>query len=211
MNAVWLPLLIALAMQTPADAAGGQGSDGAVRGQILDAASAPLAGQRVVLHRVRNAEGATVAETVTGASGEFELPLPTDSDTSAIYFVATTYEGELYIGAPFRSGGDVLPQIVQVGVAGTSATSLLGGGATAQPTAMGRPRTSLSWMLFAIPLLGIAALAIYMLVPHRRVPAERALLIRVAELDERMQHAPAGQRETLREERTRLMTQLRAG
>ncbi|HEX6134824.1 MAG TPA: carboxypeptidase-like regulatory domain-containing protein [Longimicrobiales bacterium] len=208
MTVSWLPLLLALATQVPAGAPAQD--DGAVRGQIFDAGNAPLAGQRVVLHRVRNAEGATVAETVTGDAGEFEMRLPADPDTSAIYFVATSFDGELYIGAPFRAGADVPPQIVQVGVPGTSASALLGGGMT-QPGAVAVPPTSRSWLLFAIPLLGIAAVVIYMLVPRGRMPAERALLIRVAELDERMQHAPAGQRESLRQERTRLMTLLRAG
>lgn len=208
MRAAWL-LPLALFARTP-DRLPAQEPDGiTVRGRIVDANDAPLTAQRVVLHRVLDAQGSTVAEAETAADGGFELTVAA-VDTSALYFVATRYEGELYIGAPFRSGdAGGVPQIIRVGVPGTSASALLGGGAT-PARAMGRPLTNRNWLLFGIPLLGIAMVAAYLIVPRSRIPPRRALLIRVAELDERMNDAAGDRLESLRAERTRLMTQLRA-
>jgi hypothetical protein len=182
-----------------------------VVGRIVGPDNAPLGGQSVVLHRVQAAAGATVSEAVTGADGNFQLAMPAGSDTSALFFVATRYAGELYIGAPFRAGErNPGGQFIQVGVPGTSATAMLEGGATAMPQAIGRrPLSSRSWLLFVIPLVGVAAVAVYALIPRNRVAPERAMLIRVAELDERMDGAPTAHRSALLEERTRLMTQLR--
>ena len=183
-----------------------------IRGRILGPSNEPLMNQPVLLHRVQSSQGATIAESLTGADGEFELVTATPTDTSAIYFVATRYEGELYIGPPFRAG-DVVgqSQLIQVGVPGTSATALLEGGPAAQapPQAMGRPLTNRNWLLFLIPLAGVLAVAIYALIPKNHIATDRAMLIRIAELDEKLTTAPDGQRESLLEERSHLATQLR--
>ena len=207
-------MLAALALVCLAAGAAGQEPSAAVEGRIVGPDNAPLADQNVVLHRVQRQTGETVAEAVTGADGRFTLQLPADSDTSAVYFVATRYAGELYIGAPFRGGvqepGD---QTIQVGVPGTSATALLDGQGGASPMAqpVGRPLTNRNWLLLIIPLVGVAAVAVYALIPKSRIPADRAALIRIAELDERMSRAPDAQRESLLEERSRLTAQLRTG
>jgi hypothetical protein len=207
-----LRLLLLLALFLPAHGSvRAQSADVTVRGRIVGPDNAALAGQHVVLHRVKNAEGATIAETTTARDGSFALSAPADTDTSAIFFVAARFEGELYIGPPFRPSADVGDQIIQVGVPGTSASALLGGPSSAAPSTVGRPLTSRNWLLLLIPLLGAAAVAIYALVPRGRMPEDRALLIRVAELDERLLNAPGPQRETLLGERTRLITRLRAG
>ena len=207
-------ILLAVALFSIASSAAGQEPAAAVEGRIVGPDNAPLADQTVVLHRVQRQTGETVAEAVTGEDGGFTLPLPTDSDTSAVYFVATRYAGELYIGEPFRRGlqepGD---QTIQVGVPGTSATALLDGAGGASPMAqpVGRPLTNRNWLLLIIPLVGVAAVALYALIPRSRIPADRAALIRIAELDERMSSAPDAQRELLLEERHRLTAQLRTG
>ena len=182
-----------------------------VVGAILGPDNVPLAEQTVVLHRVQASAGETVAETTTAADGRFELAFPQVTDTLAIYFVATRYEGELYIGAPFRAGEQTPGgQVIQVGLPGTSATALLDGAPSAIPRPMGRPLTNRNWLLFAIPLVGVAAVGVYALVPRHRIPADRALLIRIAEIDERMSTLPEVQRTSLLEERARLTAQWRA-
>ncbi|HSJ30841.1 MAG TPA: carboxypeptidase-like regulatory domain-containing protein [Longimicrobiales bacterium] len=207
-------ILFAVALFCIASGAAGQESAATVEGRVVGPDDAPLANQNVVLHRVQRQTGETVAEAVTGEDGRFTLPLPAGSDTAAVYFVATRYAGELYIGAPFRAGiqepGD---QTIQVGVPGTSATALLDaeGGATPMAQPVGRPLTNRNWLLLIIPLVGVAAVALYALIPRSRIPADRAALIRIAELDERMSTAPDAQRESLLEERSRLTAQLRTG
>lgn len=183
-----------------------------IQGRVLGPDDAALAGQPVVLHRVQAAAGATIAEAVTTADGVFELRAPIESDTTAIYFVAARYEGELYIGAPFRAGqAEAENQVIQVGVAGTSANELLGAGRVAMPQPLGRAATNRTWLLLVIPLAGVAGVAIYAMIPRGRMPRNRALLIRIAELDERMDGAQAAEHESMLDERTRLVTQLRAG
>jgi hypothetical protein len=205
-------VLSAVALLVIATGAAAQDSDGRVPGRILGPDNAPVAGQAVVLHRVQAAAGATVAETITAADGTFTLDVPVEPDPEALYFIATRYDGELYIGAPFRAGEqDPAGQTIMVGVPGTSATAMLGGGAAGMAQPMGRPVTSRNWLLLVIPLVGVAAVAIYALVPRSRVPADRALLIRIAELDERMGAATDPGRASMLEERARLTQQLRAG
>lgn len=185
-------------------------SDGtSIRGRVVGPDEAPLAGQTVVLHRVEASSGATIAEATTTGDGSFELMIPAGVDTAAIYFVAARYEGELYIGPPFRPGQDVgQSQTIQVGVPGTSARALLGNGGTAMPQPLGRAATSRNWLLLLIPLVGVAAVAMYAIVPRGRMPPERAVLIRIAELDERMTGVSPQQREPLLEERARLLARL---
>jgi hypothetical protein len=183
-----------------------------VRGRVIGPAGTALDSQRVVLHRVAGAEGATIAETTSASNGAFELVAPLSGDTSALLFVAVRYEGELYIGPAFREAEGGMDQVIQVGVAGTSASAMIGDGTTtAPPRTVGRATTSRSWMLWLIPLVGVLAVGLYMLVPRARIPADRELLIRVAELDERMETAPEAQRESLLQERSTLVAQLRSG
>ena len=182
----------------------------AVRGRVLGPDNSPLAAQHVVLHRVDASGGATVAQATTDATGRYELRVTASADTGAVYFVAARYQEELYIGPPFKpAAGSITEQMLQVGVPGTSAEQLMRGEqGGAQPG--GRPATSRSWMLLLIPLAGVAAVALYALVPRARISPDRALLIRVAELDERLGSATDAQRTAIREERARLIAQLRS-
>ncbi|MBR9988654.1 MAG: hypothetical protein KFH98_02805 [Gemmatimonadetes bacterium] len=204
-------LLLAVTFAPLADGAAAQQPDPVV-GRIIGPDNLPLGGQTVVLHRVQAAAGATVAETVTAEDGRFELLLPAGSDTSAVFFVATRHAGELYIGAPFRAGEQTPGgQIIQVGLPGTSATAMLESGSVSMPQPIGRPLTNRNWLLLVIPLVGVSAVAVYALIPRSRVAPDRAMLIRIAELDERMGSAPGPHRAAMLEERNRLMTRLREG
>ncbi|HUF51694.1 MAG TPA: hypothetical protein VMN60_12785 [Longimicrobiales bacterium] len=182
-----------------------------VRGRVLGPDDNPLAAQRVVLHRVDAAGGATIAEDTSAADGTFELRAAASIDTAAVYFLASRFNGELYIGPPFKpEQQSMMEQLIQVGVPGTSADQLMRG-EEGGAIPVGRPATSRSWLLLLIPLLGVAAVALYMLVPRTRISAERTVLMRVAELDERMATATAAQRASLRDERARLLAMLRGG
>jgi hypothetical protein len=181
-----------------------------VRGRVLGPENNALAAQRVLLHRVDSFGGSTVAEDTSDATGRFELRVAASPDTGAVFFVASRFEEELYIGPPFRPEQSTeVEQILQVGVPGTSAEQLLRGELPPAQTSGGRPATSRSWLLMLIPLLGVVTVALYALFARNRIPADRALLIRVAELDERMGMATDGQRATMSEERVRLIAQLR--
>jgi hypothetical protein len=196
-----------LAALTPATHA----QDVTVRGRVLGPDNAPLADQRVVLHRVDGAGGATIAEVRSGADGAFELTATVPPDTGAVYFVAARYDEELYIGPPFRpTEGGADEQVIQVGVPSMSATAMMeeGQGPMLPPR---RQQQSRTWLLLVIPLVGILGVAAYALIPRNSIPQDRALLIRVAELDERMATAPDAQRESLLREREQLVAQLRAG
>jgi hypothetical protein len=180
-----------------------------VRGLVLGPDNAPMAEQRVVLHRVDNTGGATVAETMSGADGRFELRAQVADDAESVLFVAARYDGELYIGPPFRPDEAAMEHLIQVGVPELSASALMeGDGGFAMPPQR-RPDQTRTWLLILIPLLGIAGVIVYALVPKGSVPPARERLIRIAELDERMASAPDAQRQTMQEERQRLMAELR--
>jgi hypothetical protein len=208
MQRFFVMLLIAILGVLAADTVHAQ--DVNVRGRVIGPDAAELGGQRVVLHRVDAAGGATIAEAVSAADGSFELSATVPADTGAVYFVAARYDEELYIGPPFRPSEGATEQVIQVGVPAMSATALMAEGQEPLMPARRRPAESGSWMLLIIPLLGVAGVAAYALMPRNRIPRERTLLIRVAELDERMMTAPAAQKGSLLEERRQLIAQLQA-
>jgi hypothetical protein len=182
-----------------------------VRGRVIGPDNAPLGDQRVVLHRVDTSGGATIAETRSAADGSFELSATAEPDTSALLFVAARYDEELYIGPPFRPGDETaLVQEIQVGVPSMSATAMMEGDALPMPRGP-RPETTSIWLLLLIPLVGVLGVAAYALMPRDRIPPHRARLIRLAELDERMETAPAAHRESLAAERRQLLAELREG
>lgn len=203
-------LLVAWMAAVAVTAAHAQDQGMSVRGRVVGPDGAPVAGQRVVLHRVDAAGGTTVAETETDEEGRFTLAAPATMDTTGVFFVAARYENELYIGDPFRAGEQAAEPTLHVGIPGMSATAMLREAEAQMPFPAGRPATTPSWLLFLVPALGVSGVALYLLVPRRRIAAERTLYIRIAELDERMDTAPEGQRDSLREERTRLIERLRA-
>jgi hypothetical protein len=199
--------LAALGSATAVDAQG----DLLVRGRIIGPDNNPVAEQRVVLHRVDQAGGSTIAETLSAADGRFELRAPAQTDTEALLFVAARYEGELYIGPPFRAGEAVEEQVIQVGVPELSASALLEQGGGLPLPEQQRPGQGRTWLLVLVPLLGVVGAIVYAVIPKGRVPPDRARLIRIAEIDERIGSAPAAHQESLRAERQRLMAELRQG
>lgn len=156
-------------------------------GRVLGPGGEPLAGQVVVLHRVAEGSGATIAADTSGSDGGFTLAAGGFSPSpDATYFVAARYEGELYIGAPFRP--PLPPDVdyaVQVGVPGTSATALMGAASEPRSTAPQpeEPFPYRLWILLIIPLLVIALAAGYLLT-RQRASDRRRTLLEIAELDE---------------------------
>ena len=202
-------LLVAAGGLFLSSAAAAQQNTIVVRGRVLGPDNNMLAAQRVVLHRVDSSGGSTVAEDTSAADGRFELRVAASADTGAVYFIASRYQEELFIGPPFRpQAADTAEQFLQVGVPGTSADQLLRGDAPGAEST-GRPATTRSWILLLIPLLGVVAVSLYALLSRNRISPERSLLIRVAELDERMTVATEAQLETMRDERARMIAQLR--
>ncbi len=184
--AVLALLLCALALPLRAQEA----ADSVVlEGRAVGPSGEPVDGQVVVLHRVAAGSGATVATDTAGPDGRFVLvarDLTPSAD--ATYFVAARYQGELYIGAPFQPPlPDGVDYTVQVGVPGTSASAMMGGGAApaqAPGVAVEAPFPYTTWLFLIIPLLVMALAAGYMLTRRRTPATRRRLLVQIAELDE---------------------------
>jgi hypothetical protein len=191
-------------------ASGAQAQDLVIRGRVIGPDNAGVPEQRVVLHRVDESGGFTIAETVSGDGGAFELRAQATVDTMGVYFVAARYDDELYIGPPFRPGDPMAAdQVIQVGIPSMSATAMMGDAPMGPMPA--RQDTSRTWLLLIIPLVGVLGVAAYVLIPRKSIPEDRSLLIRVAEIDEEMETAAGADLEELREERDEIMAQLREG
>jgi hypothetical protein len=87
-----------------------------INGRVVDPDDKPVAGLDVILHAVTETAGTDVDKATTAADGTFTLSAKS-SDPNAIYFVAVTWKGELYIGElmrqPFPANQEYL---VRVGV-----------------------------------------------------------------------------------------------
>jgi hypothetical protein len=111
-----LPISFAAAgAQSPGAPAAGAPSQGATRearGQverITAKGEVPLHGAWVVLHRVGKDMAAPVDSLRTDAGGRFVLRYRATGDTSALYFIATSYDGIAYFTPPLKkmsAGGD---------------------------------------------------------------------------------------------------------
>ena len=160
-------------------------------GRVLGPDGEPVADQTVVLHRVAGGAGATVAQAVSDASGNFALRFDApDIDGDAAYFVAARWQGELYLGPPFRTPVDsAADYTMQVGVPGTSASVLLGSGQASngpapQPAATSDPFPYRTWLLLIIPLLVMALATGYFLTRGRGADRRRRMLLEIAQLDD---------------------------
>lgn len=162
-------------------------------GRVIGPSGETMPGHVVVLHRVANMAGATVATDTTDADGRFVLVSEDSAATpgpAPTYFVAARYQGELYIGAPFQPPlPDGIEYTVQVGVPGTSASALMGsntgGPATSMPpSGSSEPFPYARWLFLVIPLLIVALVGGYMLTRRRTPETRRRLLAQIAELDE---------------------------
>jgi hypothetical protein len=181
-----LALVLTLVMLAPATALRAQ--EHALGGRVVGPDGDPLAGQPVILHRVAAGSGATIAADTTDADGRFLLRFEAGATgDDAAYFVAARWQGELYIGPPFRTPIDTTADYtMQVGVPGTSASQLLGSAqAPPRPVAVApRAFPYRAWLLLIIPLLLAALIAGYLLTRGRGAVRRRRLLLDVALLDE---------------------------
>jgi hypothetical protein len=69
----------------------------------------PVRGQWVVLHRVGRDHAGPLDSTRTGADGKYHFAYKATGDSTALYFVSTTYDGVAYFTSPLRDaavGGD---------------------------------------------------------------------------------------------------------
>jgi hypothetical protein len=62
----------------------------------------PVRGQWVVLHRVGHDKAGPIDSTRTAADGSYHFAYKTSGDSSALYFVSTTYGGVAYFSSPLR-------------------------------------------------------------------------------------------------------------
>ena len=87
-----------------------------INGRVVDPQDKPVAGLKVLLHAVNEKSGTDVDKATTAEDGTFKLSAGS-TDETAIYFVAVTWNGELYMGdlmrPPFPQNQEY---IVRVGV-----------------------------------------------------------------------------------------------
>lgn len=161
----------------------------ALDGRVIGPQGEAMAGLVVVLHRIAGGSGATAAIDTSEADGSFTLTaegLP--PDPAATYFVAVRYEGELYIGSPFR--GALPPGVaytVQVGVPGTSASAMMSGAQPQAPAGQmpaAEPFPYRAWLFLIIPLLVMALAGGYLLTRRQGPQRRRRTLLEIAALDE---------------------------
>jgi hypothetical protein len=167
-------------------------------GRVLGPTGEPVGEQAVLLHRVAQGGGALLARGTTDALGRFTVRADDDGGSEGVYFVATRYEGELYIGPlrrpPFAADEEYIVQVGIPGVGDIRGLSAATNPPSANPEAASPPLASRSadtpaappGRAFGVALLltaiGVGALlSIRSGGPSRR----RRALIRVAELDER--------------------------
>ena len=210
--------LAAVALLALAHAAAAQAPP--LAGQVVDSAGKPIPDQHVTLHRVDQSSGAMVDSAVSDAGGRFTVHLPTMAsaqDTGAVYFVATRWQGQLYIGAPFkRAAAPTSAYVVTVGVNPVQMGPVGGEGAggsmpATQPAAPTSSGNTGRWFLASI--LGLVALGavLYALIGgtrERSAVRRRVLLARIAELDERAENVTPHEEARLREQRAELVSQL---
>ena len=192
-----------------------------LQGQVVDSAGKPVAGQRLTLHRVNQTGGALVDSATTDAQGRFRFRITAESDTSAVFFAATRWQGELYIGQPFKPpvpAGETYKVVVGVnpvhmgpatggGVGGMASPQ---GGAGAAPVPASDSNAG-RWFLVVVLALVAAGAAGYGLLGSsrdRRDERRREILARIAELDERAQGAAREELAALERERAELLAQL---
>lgn len=157
-----------------------------LRGRVT-AGDQPVANQVVTLHRVSDSGmGGTVDEDTTDANGRFEVTVG-EPDTSAVYFVATVYEGELYIGDTFARNyaGDyslaVGPGAVPIRLDPAGSDDSVEELRTREDTIAG----------IAVILVGLLSVAgiVWLFVRPKPSPV-RPMLIEVARLDEEYEQHP---------------------
>ena len=150
-----------------------------LNGRVMAGVNA-VPNQPVSLHRVTGSGGNTLATDTTDADGRFVLPLGPPTEGDGVLFVATRYEGKLYIGDTFR--GD--PPAGYALRVGAGATPIELGTPASTPAPAAPPETNragIAVLLVSAILLG----GIFFLAMRRRAGSGRQLLVEIAELDNR--------------------------
>ncbi len=215
------------AAQAPAQApAGTRSAPVALHGTVVDPSGKPVAGQKLTLHRVDTSGGGAMVDSATSdEQGRFTVRVPAEHDTSAVFFVATRWQGQLYIGTPFKPPVPAgAPYSVVVGVnpvnlgpAGGAATeggpmNTTGGATTAVPPPSDNSMAARWFLAIILALVALAAIGYAMLGALRERARERRreLLARIAALDERAERARGEEAVRLQRERADLLAELSA-
>lgn len=156
----------------------------ALRGRVVDADGGPVAGQPVALHRVTRTGGAAVGRATTDRAGEFSLELPADAG-GVVLFVATRFDGRLYIGPTFR-GGEGAPAEYRIVVGGPGIAERLGVAAPASGVgAAAETDGSRRWWIGGGAVLAAVLLLAIGRGVQSRPPERRRVLRDLALLEER--------------------------
>lgn len=151
-------------------------STSTLRGRLQDGEGNPIAGWTIALHRVDGAGGVELGTAVTDSAGRFSFE--GEFVDEGVYFVATRYEGSLYVGAPFRAPGP--PDAEYVVVVGTE-VGLVPSLGDAPP--LPPPPDGVPWVAVAF-----AAITVATFIAVQRAGARnrtwRALAVELAELEE---------------------------
>lgn len=179
-----------------------------IPGRVIDENGNPVPGLLVVLHQVLQGSGNSLAQATTDSTGHFRLDLSSEPSADGVYFVATRYHEELYVGQPFKPPFPENQEFtLQVGVPGTGITDAgmaVNSGSPSAPVS----RPPRRWLLALIPVLGLLAITAYLLSRRPRLSSRRQLLIEIAELDEEHAAAGEGSDETYRRQRQQLLHML---
>ncbi len=158
------------------------------RGHVVDAQGQPVPSLTVSLHRVTKAGGAVTTQALSGRKGEFAFQIAKQNPADdAVFFVATRYLGQLYLGQPFRApvptSGDYT---ILAGPGGVTAAGVLQGTVTPK---VEKPPATLSTRSVVL-LLGITFGTLAMLAaafagkaPERARKQRRGVLLQLARLD----------------------------
>ena len=155
-----------------------------ISGRVVDPGNKPVANVEVLLHAITESSGSQIDKDTSRNDGRFELRV-NSVDPKSIYFVAVTYNGQLYMGdmlrPPFPSGQEY---IVQVGV------NPVDFGASSAP-----PSTNVEFapgdraddgragtIVIVVAIAVIAGVIIVVL--HRRPPEHRRLLVELARIED---------------------------
>jgi hypothetical protein len=150
---------------------------------------------------VTSSGGSTLDGDTTDAQGRFSLTLD-GLGGEAVLFVATRYQGELYIGDPIRS----VPTGEYVVKVGPGATPIdLTTAPAPQPTVAVQPESNRAGLIVVVVSLILLG-SILALAARPRVPPGRRLLVEIAELDNRHAATPLANYE---QQRAELLRRLR--
>lgn len=182
-----------------------------VAGRVIAPGDTPVAGQTIVLHRVTAAGGVLLGEATSDDAGRFVVEADGAVPDSSVFFVATRYEGRLYLGPMLRPPIGENEVTLEVGDP-ARALNLFNTAPPVPPaslpgSATGTPRR---WFLLLVPLAGLIGLAVRATSRATGPSPERRLLIRLASLDNRHADTDAADDAGYVRQRRRLLDELDA-